>query len=200
MHLFYAPHLQRKDRAAVGISMEPLHLKSRELSKKHIHQLFILCRVADGNDAVLGIGFPYGIRKLMPLCRTKPSYRSSIHQLSYWGGMFFACIFDRENVSFCYTIGAITCKFNSSIWLKPLSAVIRGKLFTMAEAAIIASGSFVLYFLRISIVFSFISFDRAISLQSFIKALMLCPSVSVIPEKDKSSIVEIIDMARFFSR
>ena len=88
MHLFYAPHLQRKDRAAVGISMEPLHLKSRELSKKHIHQLFILCRVADGNDAVLGIGFPYGIRKLMPLCRTKPSYRSSIHQLSYWGECF----------------------------------------------------------------------------------------------------------------
>lgn len=53
------------------------------------------------------------------------------------------CLRDEEKsiclellVSFCYTIGAITCKFNSSIWLKPLSAVIRGKLFTMAEAAI----------------------------------------------------------------
>ena len=103
-------------------------------------------------------------------------------------------------VSFCYIIGTIICKSNSSICLKPLSAVIRGKPFTIAEAAIIASGSFALYFLRISIVFSFISFDSVISVQSFIKDLILCPSVSVIPKKDKSSIAEIIDNARFFSR
>ena len=51
--------------------------------------------------------------------------------------------------------------------------MIRGEPFTIAEAAIIASGSFVLYFLRISIVFPFISFDRVISVQSFIKALVL---------------------------
>ena len=48
-------------------------------------------------------------------------------------------------------------KFNSEICLKPLSAEIRGKLFTIAVAATMASGSFVLYFLLISIFLSFVS-------------------------------------------
>ena len=70
----------------------------------------------------------------------------------------------------------------------------------IAEAATIASGSFILYFLRSSIVLFLISLVRDISSQSFKSDFIQFSSVSVIPEYDKSSISEITENARVFCR
>ena len=84
------------------------------------------------------------------------------------------------------------------IWLNPLSAVISGKPFTIAEAAIIASGNFVLYFLRSSIVFSFISLDKVISLQSLKSDFILYSSELVILNKIKVPFLKLLNKTTLY--
>ena len=89
--------------------------------------------------------------------------------------------------------GSINNKLSSLTCLSLLSAVMSCSLFSIAVAAMIASGSFILYVRRKEIVLFFTFSVKNKTWQSCIKDRIRSSSKAVIPEKERSSISEITE-------